>query len=87
MAILCPENSPIPSKKCRFFCTTVKDAFSHCHPCKQRSLSYSSTEDETPTSDFDDVEEVMKQLAFTCFISFPFFSPPPPISGQVGPPH
>ncbi|KAJ8438994.1 hypothetical protein Cgig2_012990 [Carnegiea gigantea] len=62
MAILCPENSPNPSKKCRFFCTAVRDAFSHCHPCKQRSLSYSSAEDETPTSDFDDVEEEVMSM-------------------------
>uniref|UniRef100_A0A7C8ZMG9 Uncharacterized protein n=1 Tax=Opuntia streptacantha TaxID=393608 RepID=A0A7C8ZMG9_OPUST len=57
MAISCPENSQIPSKRCRFFCPVLKDAFTHCHPCKQRRLSYSSTEEETPTTDFDDVQE------------------------------
>jgi len=81
MAISCPENSQIPSKRCRFFCPVLKDAFTHCHPCKQRRLSYSSTEEETPTTDFDDVQEVMKQLAFINFISIPSYINPSP---QIG---
>lgn len=61
MAIFCKENLSNSSKRCKLFSLALKEAFSICRTCNRRHLSHSSpdSEEETPTSDFDDVQEVV----------------------------
>ncbi|WCJ35394.1 hypothetical protein M5689_016651 [Euphorbia peplus] len=47
-----------PPKKCKFLTTTLKDAFSGCHICRQVSTS-SPEEDKPAPSDFDYEQEVI----------------------------
>ncbi|XP_074275458.1 uncharacterized protein LOC141599367 [Silene latifolia] len=64
MAMLCREHSPSKSKRCRFITSVLKDPFSICHACRRLSrLSDSSSEDEdTPISDFEDIQEMIVSM-------------------------
>ncbi|XP_065881187.1 uncharacterized protein [Euphorbia lathyris] len=57
MGVFYQEELPNSSKKCKFLKSTLKDAFSSCRSCRQ--VSTSSPEEEKPTSDFDDEQEVI----------------------------
>ncbi|KAM3237303.1 hypothetical protein P3S67_011725 [Capsicum chacoense] len=53
------EVSTNPSKRCKFFSTTLKDAFANCHIFKDRHSSTQSLEEENAMDDYDDEEEVL----------------------------
>lgn len=61
MGVFYHEEQSNPSRKCKFFTATLKDAFSNCRTC--RRVSVSSPELEYPASDLDDEQEV---LTFDC---------------------
>ncbi|CAN6682120.1 unnamed protein product [Malus baccata var. baccata] len=51
------EQSPNPSKRCKFLAACLTDAFANCHT--GRKLSVSSHAEECLTSDFDEEQEVI----------------------------
>ncbi|EEF52435.1 uncharacterized protein LOC8278901 [Ricinus communis] len=57
MGVFHHEDPPTPPKKCKFLAAALKDAFSNCSTC--RRLSISSPEEEHPTSDIDDEQELI----------------------------
>lgn len=60
MGVFYQEDPPNPSRKC-FLAGALKDAFCNCHTFS-KPLPNSNNEDEYPTSDFDDEEEVLTNL-------------------------
>ena len=58
MGVFHHEEAPNPSKKCKFLAATLKDVFSNCSTCGGR-ISTSSPEEEYPTADVDDEQEVL----------------------------
>ncbi|CAK7347575.1 unnamed protein product [Dovyalis caffra] len=58
MGVFHHEEPPNPSKKCKFLAATLKDVFSNCNACGGR-ISTSSPEEEYPTTDVDDEQEVI----------------------------
>ncbi|GMN35215.1 hypothetical protein TIFTF001_005143 [Ficus carica] len=52
------EEAPNPSKRCKFLAACLKDPFSNCHAFGTR-LSASIPDEEYPTSDFDDEQDVV----------------------------
>lgn len=57
MGVFYQEDPPNPSRK-SLLAAALKDAFCNCHNFS-RQIPNSNTEDEYPTSDFDDEEEVL----------------------------
>lgn len=66
MAIFCLEHISNSSKRCRFLSSVLKDPFSSCLTCNRSHLSCSGPEEEeeeeTPNTDFDDVQEVVVSM-------------------------
>ncbi|KAH7523604.1 hypothetical protein FEM48_Zijuj06G0029500 [Ziziphus jujuba var. spinosa] len=58
MSIFYHEESPIPSKRCKFLAACLKDVFSNCHTFGDR-VSTSIPDEDLPPSDFDDEQEVV----------------------------
>lgn len=58
MGVFHHEEAPNPSKKCKFLAATLKDVFPNCSTCGGR-ISTSSPEEEYPTADVDDEQEVL----------------------------
>ncbi|EXB50016.1 hypothetical protein L484_003373 [Morus notabilis] len=59
MTIFYHEEEPTnPSKRCKFLAACLKDAFSNCHDFGG-CLSTSNPDEEYPTSDFDEEQEVV----------------------------
>ncbi|XP_015885517.2 uncharacterized protein LOC107420939 [Ziziphus jujuba] len=58
MSIFYHEESPIPSKRCKFLAACLKDVFSNCHTFGNR-VSTSIPDEDLPPSDFDDEQEVV----------------------------
>ncbi|KAK6792799.1 hypothetical protein RDI58_011880 [Solanum bulbocastanum] len=56
------EASTNPSKRCKFFSTTLKDAFANCHIFKERHSSTQSLEEE------DDEEEVFVSIVISKYM-------------------
>lgn len=73
MSIFYHEESPIPSKRCKFLAACLKDVFSNCHTFGDR-VSTSIPDEDLPPSDFDDEQEVLtdhhSQLKHTTFKFF-----------------
>lgn len=69
MAIFCLEHISNSSKRCRFLSSVLKDPFSSCLTCNRSHLSCSGPEEEeeeeTPNTDFDDVQEVHSSCTHT----------------------
>lgn len=59
------EVSTNPSKRCKFFSTTLKDAFANCHIFKERHSSTQSLEEEDVIDDYDDEEEVLILILYS----------------------
>ncbi|KAG6786529.1 hypothetical protein POTOM_008135 [Populus tomentosa] len=58
MGVFHHGEAPNPSKKCKFLAATLKDVFPNCSTCGGR-ISTSSPEEEYPTADVDDEQEVI----------------------------
>lgn len=75
MGVFYQEDPPNPSRKC-FLAGVLKDAFCNCHTFR-KPLPKFNDEDEYPTSDFDDTEEVLTNLSSphisTDIVSFCFY--------------
>ncbi|KAH0680470.1 hypothetical protein KY284_021555 [Solanum tuberosum] len=62
------EVSTNPSKRCKFFSTTLKDAFANCHIFKERHSSTQSLEEEDVIDDYDDEEEVFVSIVISKYM-------------------
>ncbi|KAF3642774.1 hypothetical protein FXO38_20928, partial [Capsicum annuum] len=62
------EVSTNPSKRCKFFSTTLKDAFANCHIFKDRHSSTQSLEEENAMDDYDDEEEVFVSIVISKYM-------------------
>lgn len=63
------EVSTNPSKRCKFFSTTLKDAFANCHIFKERHSSTQILEEEDAMDVYDDEEEVLILIYTQDFLS------------------
>nr|XP_004238170.1 uncharacterized protein LOC101258555 [Solanum lycopersicum] len=59
------EVSTNPSKRCKFFSTTLRDAFANCHIFKERHSSTQSLEEEDV---IDDEEEVFVSIVISRYM-------------------
>ncbi|KAG5613126.1 hypothetical protein H5410_024407 [Solanum commersonii] len=62
------EVSTNPSKRCKFFSTTLKDAFANCHIFKERHSSTQSLEEEDVIDDYDAEEEVFVSIVISKYM-------------------
>lgn len=62
------EVSTNPSKRCKFFSTTLKDAFANCHKFRERHSSSQSLEEEDAMDDHDDEEEVFVSIVISKYM-------------------
>ncbi|KAJ8541078.1 hypothetical protein K7X08_001894 [Anisodus acutangulus] len=62
------EVSTNPSKRCKFFSTTLKDAFANCHMFRERHSSTQSLEEEDAMDDYDDEEEVFVSIVISKYM-------------------
>jgi hypothetical protein len=58
MSVFYHEEPPNHSKKCKFLAATLKDVFSNCSACGGQ-ISTPGPEEEYPTTDVDDDQEVL----------------------------
>ncbi|CAN4122714.1 unnamed protein product [Withania somnifera] len=62
------EVSTTPSKRCKFFSTTLKDAFANCHIFRERHASTQRLEEEDATDEYDDEEEVFVSIVISKYM-------------------
>ncbi|OIT04133.1 PREDICTED: uncharacterized protein LOC109224956 [Nicotiana attenuata] len=62
------QESPNPSKRCKFFTSTLKDAFTNCHIFKESHSSTQSSDEDDAIDDYDDEEEVFVSIVISKYI-------------------
>ncbi|XP_016488341.1 uncharacterized protein LOC107808343 [Nicotiana tabacum] len=62
------QESPNQSKRCKFFSSTLKDAFANCHIFKERHSSTQSSDEDDAIDDYDDEEDVFVSIVISKYM-------------------